>query len=345
MRTLSTRNNDRKAQDGPALPRICFVRGGRRHAPRGTTNNENGTGGGWREAFGVRELAPAFSPQWVQKRRQAGALQTLRAVRAEEHFRVKKALNRRPPRLAAGLAAALLVASTSLLAAGNGLTGDRITAKEVELIVHPINHATLALGWQGKTVYVDPVGGAQRFADLAAPDLVLVTHLHGDHFDPATLKAVVGEKTALIAPPTVVEQLPAELRSRATSLANGQSKELLGLKVEAVPAYNLTPERSQFHPKGRDNGYVLNMGGLRVYLSGDTEAIPEMLALKNIDVAFLCVNLPYTMDVEQAARAAREFRPKILYPYHCRGSDLEKLKQLIGDKEGIEVRLRDWYKR
>jgi L-ascorbate metabolism protein UlaG (beta-lactamase superfamily) len=247
--------------------------------------------------------------------------------------------------LAAGLAAALLVASVSLLAAGKELTGDRIAAKEGELVVHPVNHATLALGWQGKTVYVDPVGGAQRFAELPAPDLVLVTHLHGDHFDAATLKGVLGAKTALVAPPTVVEQLPAELRPRAISLANGQSQELLGLKVEAVPAYNLTPDRLQYHPKGRDNGYVLHVGGLRVYLSGDTEAVPEMLALKGIDVAFVCVNLPYTMDIEQAARAAREFRPKILYPYHCRGSDLEKLKELVGDKEGIEVRLRDWYKR
>jgi L-ascorbate metabolism protein UlaG (beta-lactamase superfamily) len=156
---------------------------------------------------------------------------------------------------------------------------------------------------------------------------------------------VLGEKSTLIAPPAVVERLPAELRPRATSLANGQSKDLLWLKVEAVPAYNLTPDRLQYHPKGQGNGYVLNVGGLRVYLSGDTEAIPEMLALKGIDVAFVCMNLPYTMDVEQAARAVRAFRPKILYPYHYRGSDLGKFKQLVGDKEGVEVRLRDWYKR
>jgi len=255
------------------------------------------------------------------------------------------ASNRTLSRSALGLAAALLGASTPLLAAEKELSGDRIAAKQGELVVHPINHATLALGWQGKTVYVDPVGGAQRFAGLPAPDLVLITHAHGDHFDAPTLKAVAGDKCALVAPPTVVEGLPAELRPRATSLTNGQSRELLGLKVEAIPAYNLTPDRLRYHPKDRDNGYVLSLGGLRVYLSGDTEAVPEMLALKDIDVAFVCVNLPYTMDVEQAARAVRAFRPKFVYPYHCRGSDLEKLKQLVGETEGIEVRLRDWDKR
>ncbi len=119
---------------------------------------------------------------------------------------------------------------------------------------------------------------------------------------------------------------------------------MLGIPIEATPAYNLDPNRQQFHPKGRGNGYLLTLGGKRIYLSGDTEDTPEMRALKNIDVAFLCMNLPYTMDVQHAAAAVREFRPKVVYPYHCRGSDLEKFKTLVGSDAGVEVRIRDWYR-
>ena len=115
------------------------------------------------------------------------------------------------------------------------------------------------------------------------------------------------------------------------------------LSIQAIPAYNTTPARLQYHPKGRDNGYVLTLGGQRLYISGDTEDIPEMLGLKNIDAAFVCMNLPYTMDVEQAARAVKSFKPRIVYPYHYRGSDLEKFKALVGSDSSIEVRLRDWY--
>jgi L-ascorbate metabolism protein UlaG (beta-lactamase superfamily) len=153
---------------------------------------------------------------------------------------------------------------------------------------------------------------------------------------------VIGDKAKLVAPPTVVAQLPTNLASRATTLTNGQSQEFLGIGVEAVPAYHLTPPRLSNHPKGRDNGYVLTMGGKRIYLSGDTEDIPEMLALKNIDVAFVCMNGP-TMDVDHAARAVKAFKPKIVYPCHYRGSDLEKFKALIVTDQGVEVRIRDWY--
>jgi len=124
---------------------------------------------------------------------------------------------------------------------------------------------------------------------------------------------------------------------------NGDRKSILGITIDAVPMYNTTAERKQYHVPGRGNGYLLTLADKRIYLSGDTEDIPEMRALKNIDVAFVCMNLPYTMSVEQAANAVREFRPKIVYPYHCRGSDLEKFKKLVGDDVGVEVRLRDWY--
>jgi L-ascorbate metabolism protein UlaG (beta-lactamase superfamily) len=211
------------------------------------------------------------------------------------------------------------------------------------LIIHPINHATLALGWNNQTICVDPVGGAARFEGLPKPDLILLTDIHGDHLHAPTLEALAEEKTILVAPAAVAAQLPAKLRAQTTVLTNGETKTVLGLNIEAVPMYNTTAGRTQFHAKGRGNGYVLTVGGKRIYLSGDTEDIPEMRALKDIDVAFLCLNLPYTMTEEQAANAVREFKPKIVYPYHSRGSDLEKFKKLVGSDSGVEVRLRNWY--
>jgi len=237
-----------------------------------------------------------------------------------------------------------LIAVERAPGAETALTGDRVATSEGDLVIHPINHATLALQWKGQTIYVDPVGGAKRFAGLPRPDLILLTDIHGDHFHVDTLKAVATEKTALAGPPGVAAQLPAELRQRATVLTNGQTSTVLGLKIETIAAYNLAADRQKFHAKGRGNGYVVTLGEKRVYLSGDTEDIPEVRALKGIDVAFLCMNLPYTMTVEQAASAVREFKPKIVYPYHCRGSDLEKFKKLVGDDVNVEVRLRDWYK-
>ena len=241
--------------------------------------------------------------------------------------------------LAAALCAALPVSG-----ADKALTGDKIPTSDGDLAIHPINHATLALGWKDQILYVDPVGGAKRFAGLPAPTLILITDIHGDHLNADTLKAVAGDRAVLVAPPAVVEQLPSDLKARTTVLAGGESKPVSGMKIEAIPAYNLAPERAKFHAKGRGVGYVLTLGDKRVYLSGDTEDIPEMLALKNIDVAFLCMNLPYTMTVEQAAKAVREFRPKIVYPYHCRGSNLEQFKKLVGEDIGVEVRIREWYK-
>ena len=210
---------------------------------------------------------------------------------------------------------------------------------------HPLNHATLVISWGDKTIYVDPVGNADWYAKFAKPDLVLVTHVHGDHFKVPVLKAVSGPKTKLITPSQLLKALPANLQKQATGLASGKHTEAIGLKVSAVAGYNLTPARKKYHPKGQGNGYVLTIGGKRIYLSGDTEGTPEMLALKDIDVAFLCMNLPYTMDVAAAAKAVRGFKPKVVYPYHYRGQDTAMFKKLVGTDFGIEVRLHDWYSR
>jgi L-ascorbate metabolism protein UlaG (beta-lactamase superfamily) len=235
--------------------------------------------------------------------------------------------------------------TTAPLVAVEKLTGgDTIPAAEGNLVLRPINHATLALGWNYLTIYLDPVGGAGRFDGLPKPGVILITDIHGDHLNADTLRAVMGEATRVVAPPAVVQQLPEALRARTTVLGAGQTTNVLGIAIEAIAAYNLAPERAKFHAKGRGVGYVLSLGGKRIYFSGDTEDVPEMRALKNIDVAFVCMNLPYTMTPEQAADAVRAFRPKIVYPYHCRGSDLEKFKKLVGEDAGVEVRIRDWYR-
>jgi len=240
--------------------------------------------------------------------------------------------------------------TTTRFVFGLALTGvftiqaaDKIKTAKGDLEVHPVRHGTVVFNWNGKTVFVDPVGGAALFKPSGVPDLVLVTDIHGDHFNKGTLEAIVKDKTVIITPEAVAALAPEGLNNRITTLANGKLVEKLGVKIEAVPMYNLTAARLRFHNKGRGNGYVMTFGGKRVYVSGDTEDIPEMRALKKIDAAFVCMNLPYTMTPEQAADAVREFKPKVVYPYHYRGSDTTQFKKLVGDAS--EVRLRDWYKK
>jgi L-ascorbate metabolism protein UlaG (beta-lactamase superfamily) len=220
------------------------------------------------------------------------------------------------------------------------LTVDRLPTSEGEVIIHPINHASLVLEWNGKVIYVDPVGGGAKYQDLPRADLILLTHAHRDHLDPNTLAAVKGNNTKILAPSIASADLPANLQSLTATLTNGASATVAGVHVLAVPAYNLT---KAFHPKGVGNGYVLTLGGKRIYLSGDTEATPEMAALRDIDAAFLCMNLPYTMTVDQAVGVVRAFRPKIVYPYHSAGSDLNSFKKQLETEPGIKVRLLKWY--
>ncbi len=225
---------------------------------------------------------------------------------------------------------------------------DKIETSKGPLTIQPLNHATLALSWQGKTIYVDPTGGAKMFEGMAAPDLILITDIHGDHLNPETLQAIDASKAKLIVPQAVAEKLPENVKNKAVVLNNGQATSQMNISVAAVPMYNLPESADSRHTKGRGNGYVLTFGNKKVYISGDTSGIPEMRTLKDIDVAFVCMNLPYTMDINEAAEAVLDFKPKVVYPYHYRGqgglSDTEAFKKLVNDKNtNIEVRLRDWY--
>jgi len=207
-----------------------------------------------------------------------------------------------------------------------------------DIQVIPITHASLILKWDNMVIHVDPWSRG-NYEGQPQADLILVTDTHGDHLDSKQVVAVSKEDTIVVGPQAVQETI-----SWAKVLSNGETGEFLGVKVEAMPMYNLVrgPESGGvFHEKGRGNGYLLTLGDTRVYIAGDTEAIPEMLTLEDIDVAFVPMNLPYTMTVEQAAEAVRAFGPRIVYPYHYRGSDVEEFRRLVGDRS--EVRLRDWY--
>jgi L-ascorbate metabolism protein UlaG (beta-lactamase superfamily) len=215
------------------------------------------------------------------------------------------------------------------------------------LMIHPIQHATLVLSANGKNIYVDPVGGADAFKGAGSPDLIVVTDIHGDHFDEKTIDAVKKAGTVVVVPKAVADQMKGDKKG-VVILNNGGKTKQVGFDITALPMYNLPETADSRHPKGRGNGYVINIGGKNIYISGDTEDIPEMRALKNIDVAFVCMNLPYTMDINQAASAVLAFKPKIVYPYHYRGSDgladVAAFKKMVNEKDpNIEVRLANWY--
>jgi L-ascorbate metabolism protein UlaG (beta-lactamase superfamily) len=224
---------------------------------------------------------------------------------------------------------------------------DTIGTKMGPLIVQPIQHASLILTVNGLTIYADP-SGADNFKDLTPPDMILVTDIHGDHFDIKTIDAIKKAGTILVVPQVVADKLPAADKDHLVILKNGDQTTQSGISIRAIPMYNLPESPTAMHTKGRGNGYILGIGGKLIYLSGDTQGIPEMRSLKNIDVAFICMNLPYTMDVKEAADAVLAFKPRIVYPYHYRGnnglSDINAFKSLVeaGDKQ-IDVRLRNWY--
>ncbi len=201
-----------------------------------------------------------------------------------------------------------------------------------------LGHGTLLLTFNGKHFHVDPFSRVANYTHLPKADVILLTHEHGDHLDPQALNRVRTSETEVVLTEACARQVQG-----GTVMRNGDVGSAGGVRVEAVPAYNLVHMRSPgqpFHPRGVGNGYILTFGDTRVYIAGDTENIPEMKALQDIDCAFLPMNLPYTMTPEMVADAARVFRPKILYPYHFGDTDTSRLVDLLREEPGIEVRIR-----
>ncbi len=225
---------------------------------------------------------------------------------------------------------------------------DKVWQDQKDLKIYPVAHASAVLDWNETIIYIDPVGGPEAFKSYPAPDLILITDIHGDHFSLETLQGLDTRKAKIIVPNAVAGKMPEAFTPQIDVLDNGATKTRYDISVTAIPMYNLRPEAKTFHTPGRGNGYVLEKNGMRVYFSGDTEDIPEMRALKNIDKAFVCMNLPYTMDVESAADAVLEFAPAEVYPYHYRGkpdvSDIGRFESLV-TKANPDIRVvrLDWY--
>jgi L-ascorbate metabolism protein UlaG (beta-lactamase superfamily) len=220
----------------------------------------------------------------------------------------------------------------------NQFETDVIPTSAGDLEITFLGHGTLMFTFGGKHIHVDPYSRVADYAQLPKADLVLITHEHGDHLDLAALGSVRTEDTQVILTESCAQQVPGGLVMR-----NGDVRTVQGVTVEAVPAYNVLHKRDSgqpFHPPGVGNGYVVTFGDKRVYVAGDTENIPEMKALQDIDCAFLPMNLPYTMTPEMVADAAQAIQPKILYPYHYGDTDTSRLVELLSDQEGIEVRIR-----
>lgn len=215
--------------------------------------------------------------------------------------------------------------------------------KRSKIKFYPINHASFIITTPSITIYVDPVQKIKAYAKYPSPDIILITDIHRDHLNREVVKSIKKKKTKIIAPKAVVSKL-----GFGEILNNGDEVKILNMLIKAIPMYNITKDRLRFHTKGRGNGYVLTINGKRIYISGDTEDIKEMRELKNIDYAFVCMNLPFTMSVKQAASAVLEFKPKVVYPYHYRGpkgySDIEKFKYLVSKDRNIDVKLLNWYK-
>jgi L-ascorbate metabolism protein UlaG (beta-lactamase superfamily) len=214
------------------------------------------------------------------------------------------------------------------------------TASGKTVKFHALMHACIRIQYDGKEIQIDPVSKlgnrSINYAAMPKADYIFVTHEHADHYDAVALKTLSADKTQL-----VMNKRCADMYGSGKMMANGDKLQLADVSVEAVPAYNSTAGREQFHPKGRDNGYILTIDGLRIYIAGDTEDIPEMAQIKDIDIAFLPCNQPYTMTPDQLVRAAKVIKPKVLFPYHYGQTDLSSIPaQLEGT--GIDVRIRHY---
>ncbi len=231
-----------------------------------------------------------------------------------------------------------LLSLTSSLAAQNVFESDTISTPPAQIKISFVGHASLFIHYNDRIIHIDPVGSYGDYSKMPKADLILVTHHHGDHFNQKAIGEITKPGTVLILTETCGRDFP-----KGIVMKNGDVKQVLGIKLEAVPAYNIVHKRDNgepFHPRGEGNGYVLNLTGKKIYIAGDTENIPEMKNLNGIDCAFLPMNLPYTMTPEMVAQAVRLFHPKILYPYHFGDTNVQKLVDLLKDDKSCEVRIR-----
>lgn len=237
-----------------------------------------------------------------------------------------------------GIVLSIVVAATSCAAGPGDFEKDVVETSAGELEIVFIGHGTLEFRFGGKEIHVDPWSRLTDYADVGKADLILITHEHMDHLDLKAIEALRGEDTTLIVNPTSAEKLEG-----AEVMQNGDTRTVAGVGIEAVPAYNLVGKRPNgvpFHAKGEHNGYVLTFGETRVYVAGDTENTPEMKQLKDIDIAFLPMNQPYTMTPEMVADAVKAFKPKVLYPYHYGKTKVSDLTALLADLDEVEIRVR-----
>ncbi len=209
---------------------------------------------------------------------------------------------------------------------------------------HALMHASIRIEYDGMDIQVDPVSKLRErttdYSLMPKAKFILVTHEHGDHYDEAALKLLSDSDTRFVMNQHTAEMLGSD-KPLIFPMVNGQCFEFDEIRVDAVPAYNTTEGHQKFHPKGRDNGYILSLDGLRIYIAGDTEDIPEMADIKDIDIAFLPCNQPYTMTPQQLVKAAKTIRPKVLFPYHYGQTDISTIPSQLKD-EGIDVRIRHY---
>jgi L-ascorbate metabolism protein UlaG (beta-lactamase superfamily) len=247
-------------------------------------------------------------------------------------------MGRYPMKIGIFTIAMILLTFSTVLSTGRMFESDTIATPEGDIVITFIGHGTIMLAMGGKVIHVDPWSRLADYSQLPDADLILITHEHRDHLDSKAIKEIRGGDTVVLANPAAASAVEG-----SEVMENGQKRTVSGFSIEAVPAYNIVHKRQDgnpFHPKGNGNGYVIGFGGKRIYIAGDTENIPEMKKLGQIDIAFIPVNLPYTMTLEMAADAARSIRPKILYPYHFGETRIEKLVGMLENESGIEVRIR-----
>ena len=245
----------------------------------------------------------------------------------------------------AAAAGAVTVLPSLGFAASQGAT---LGFADGSIVIHPVSHASFAMETSSGVIYVDPAGEPAQYDGLPDPDLYLITHRHGDHYDADLLAAL--PEAPILTNADVADMMPDAIKARAETIAPGETTEMMGLGIETIPAYNTTEGRMDFHPKARgDLGFILTIDGNRVYISGDTEGTPEMRALDNIDIALVCMNLPFTMAAQQAADAVADFAPATVIPYHYRGrdggtQDPQEFARLLNEAgTATEVTLHDWY--